>query len=153
MIEIRLAKRDDIPGMLHLIQELAEYEKAPEAVIVSRQDMQQYFDENRFEAFVASEADDNDNIVGMALFYWTYSTWKGKIVYLDDLVVTQSQRRNGIGESLFDTLINYCKVHGANQLRWHVLDWNHPAISFYKKLNADLDEEWITCKLEKDRLS
>jgi len=78
MIEIRLAKRDDIPGMLHLIQELAEYEKAPEAVIVSRQDMQQYFDENRFEAFVASEADDNDNIVGMALFYWTYSTWKGK---------------------------------------------------------------------------
>ncbi len=150
MYQIRMASENDLSNMLQLIRELADYEKAPGEVIVSLQDMKQYFKEHRFEAFLAVSSE--HQILGMALFYWSYSTWKGKIVYLDDLVVTHSQRRKGIGEALFDKLIDYCKIQKANQLRWHVLDWNKPAIDFYKKHHADLDESWITCKFEKEHL-
>jgi len=150
MYQIKMASENNLSDMLQLVRELADYEKAPDSVIVSLQDMKQYFKEHRFESYVA--IDDNNQLLGMALFYWSYSTWKGKIVYLDDLVVTHSQRRKGIGEALFNKLIDYCKTHKANQLRWHVLDWNKPAIEFYKKHNADLDDEWITCKFEKEYL-
>ncbi len=150
-INIREATESDLPGMLALIRELAEYEKAPGAVMVTLEDFIRYYREKRFMAYVA--VDPKEKVQGMALFYWAYSTWKGKMIYLDDMVVTQPARRSGIGHRLFTRVVEYCRENGARQLRWHVLDWNEPAIAFYRKWNADLDPEWITCKLEADQLN
>ena len=88
----------------------------------------------------------------MALYYFAYSSWKGKILYLDDLVVTEKHRRNGIGRLLFDELIRISVDSECRQMRWHVLDWNEPAIRFYKKYEAALDPEWITGKFEREQL-
>lgn len=148
-IMIREATYDDLPALLDLIIELATYEKAPDAVIVDLPTFQQYFRENRFSALVAV---DGDKLVAMALYYEAYATWKGKIVYLDDMVVTQAYRRQGIGKKLFDAMIRKTRELGCKQMRWHVLDWNHPAINFYKKYKAHLDPEWIMGKFELEDL-
>lgn len=148
-IKIRKVEESDLEQVLELIKELALYEKAPHEVEVTLEKFKNYFSENLFDAFVAF---DGDKLAGIALFYIAYSTWKGKIIYLDDLVVTQNYRRKGVGENLFNALIKECNRLNANQLRWHVLDWNTPAINFYKKINADLDPEWITGKLTREQL-
>jgi GNAT superfamily N-acetyltransferase len=92
-------------------------------------------------------AEKEDVVVGFALFYTSYSTWKGNCLYLEDLLVTQSERRSGIGKLLFDQVLATAKERGAKRFEWQVLDWNEPAINFYKKYNADLDPEWINGKL------
>jgi len=150
-ILIRKAEPGDVPAMLKLIKELAEYEKAPGEVMVTEATMLHdgFGKESLYNALVAES---NGSVVGIAVYYVAYSTWKGKIIYLDDLVVTESQRRFGIGKKLFDKLINIAREAGVNQLRWHVLNWNTPAIDFYRKYNAALDHEWITCKLTKEQL-
>ena len=91
-------------------------------------------------------------IVGMALFYFMYSTWKGKILYLDDLIVTEPYRRLGVGQQLVDSLMEFAQETEVNQVRWHVLDWNEPAIRFYKKLGMRLEPEWITCKFDRRQI-
>lgn len=141
---IRRALSQDLPAMLQLVKELAEYERAPEQVIVDDAAMRTYWNDNAFEALVAEL---NERIIGTAIFYTGYSTWKGRIVYLDDIIVTESARRSGAGTQLFDSVVEHCKAIGATQLRWHVLDWNEPAIKFYNKYNAELDPEWISGKL------
>jgi GNAT superfamily N-acetyltransferase len=146
---IREAVYEDLPALLNLIIELATYEKAPDAVIVELPTFRQYFKEGRFQALVAL---DEDKLVAMALYYEAYSTWKGKIVYLDDMVVTQAYRRKGIGEQLFNAMIRKTWELGCKQMRWHVLDWNQPAINFYKKYKAHLDPEWILGKFELEDL-
>lgn len=103
-----------------------------------------------FQSFVAEKITDSEKkIIGAAICYQAYSTWKGKYIYLDDIIVTETERRSGAGTLLFDRVIEYARSVDANQLRWHVLNWNTPAINFYKKYSCTFDEEWITCKIEK----
>lgn len=151
MISIRDAEAKDVNAMYSLINELAVYEKAPEQVINSENAMLKdgFGLQPLFKAFIA---ENETGIIGMALCYQAYSTWKGKYIYLDDLIVTESARKSGAGTLLFEAVYNYSKTLNANQLRWHVLDWNEPAISFYKKHPCTFDEEWITCKIEKENL-
>ncbi|HYV94543.1 MAG TPA: GNAT family N-acetyltransferase [Chitinophagales bacterium] len=150
-IKVRKAEPRDVAAMLALIKELAVYEKAPDEVITTEESMLRdgFGEEKIFDSLVA-EAD--EVIAGIAIFYIAYSTWKGKMVYLDDLVVTESKRGFGIGKKLFDEVGKIAKETGANQLRWHVLDWNEPAINFYKKYGASLDADWITCKLNREQM-
>jgi len=150
-ITVRKGEKKDIPHALELVKELAVYERAPEEVITSVAQMEEDgFGENPVYRFLVAET--AGKIIGMALYYTAYSTWKGRYIYLDDLIVTEKQRRTGAGKLLFDALLKEAKREGANQLRWHVLEWNTPAINFYKKYNASLDPEWITGKLSKEQI-
>ena len=150
-VSIRTAKPEDIPAILELIHELAAYERAPNDVITTTESMLKdgFGDERIFHCHVA-EAE--GRIIGLAIYYVGYSTWKGKMVYLDDLIVTESMRRHGVGKLLFDAAAKFAKEAGAQQFRWHVLDWNTPAIEFYKKYEASLDPTWITGKLTREQL-
>ena len=145
-MKIRRAIKEDCPRLLELIKELATYEKAPDEVTVSLA----HFEESGFGktpvwwAFVAEES---DVVVGFALYYIRYSTWKGQRMYLEDIVVTQSMRRKGIGGLLFDRLIEEAKERNLNGIVWQVLEWNEPAISFYKKYHSAFDGEWVNCSI------
>jgi GNAT superfamily N-acetyltransferase len=150
-ITIRKAEEQDLSAVYALIKELALYENAPDEP------------SNPLETFLKDGsgpqpkyhvllAESEGSVVGIALYYLGYSTWKGSMMYLDDLVVNEQYRRHGIGRLLLQALVDAAREHGAQQLRWHVLDWNEPAIAFYKKIGASLDPTWITCKLEKDVL-
>ncbi len=140
-IIIRRAEKRDCVRLLELIQELAEYEKAPNEVTVTLS----HFEESGFGAnpvwwgFVAEVA---GVVVGMALYYVRYSTWKGQRMYLEDILVTQEMRGKKIGSLLFDTLIKEAKEKKFTGMNWQVLEWNEPAINFYKKYNASFDPEW-----------
>ena len=154
---IRKAERRDATAAYTLIKELAEFENAVEEVTLSLEQFTKDGFETEQPLFylnVAELTKENGEreIVGITLFYFIYSTWKGKIVYLDDLVVTQKYRRKGVGKALLGELIRFAKAENANQLRWHVLDWNMPAIKLYEKLGMKLENEWITCKLSRKQL-
>lgn len=146
---IREGKKEDLPRVLELIKELAAYEKAPDAVTNTVEMMEKDgFGENPvFGLFVAE--DEKMGIVGISIYYYRYSTWKGKRLYLEDIVVTESQRGMGVGKLLFDRTIQKGKDERCSGMVWQVLDWNEPAINFYKKYyNATLDPEWINCSIE-----
>jgi GNAT superfamily N-acetyltransferase len=146
MIKVRRGLKNDLPSVLGLIQELADYENATDEVqnSVERMEEDGFGDEPIFKFFVA----ENDvQIVGTAIFYNRYSTWKGRCLYLEDLVVSETERGQGTGKLLFDEIVKEAKTTNCKVLTWQVLDWNEPAIRFYKHLNADLDAEWINCKL------
>lgn len=150
-IIVRKAEERDVPGMLRLVKELATFEREPLAVInTEAQMLADGFGPN--PSFISFVAEADNEMAGVAIFYFAYSTWKGRYIYLDDIVVTEKFRRKGIGKLLFDKIIEFAKENNANQLRWHVLNWNEPAIHFYEKYKADLDRGWITCKLEKEFL-
>ncbi len=151
-IVVRKGTKADIPAMHGLICELAEFEKAPQEVTNTQADMLRdgFGDQPVFYSLVA-EVD--DKVVGMAIYFIKYSTWKGKGVYLDDIVVTEPIRGKGVGKQLFDAVVSHSKELGAKQLHWQVLDWNAPAIAFYKKYAASFDEEWINCKLDDQALN
>ena len=151
MIHIRKGTESDIEQALSLIKELAIYEKAPDEVEVTPNEMRAWgFGSNKiFDFFVAEE---NDVIIGMALYYFKYSTWKGKCLFLEDIIVTESQRGKGIGKLLFDKIIEVSKETKVRRMEWQVLDWNTPAINFYKKYAATLDGEWINGKLTNAQL-
>ncbi len=147
-IVIRKAVQEDCSKIMNLVQELADYEKAPNEVTVSLD----HFIESGFgpkpvwEAIVA--VSDNE-IIGFALYYIRYSTWKGQRMYLEDLLVTESMRGAGVGKMLFDALISECTLRKFSGLVWQVLDWNEPAIHFYKKYdNVKFDGEWINCSID-----
>jgi len=143
---IRRAVAEDCPRLLELINELAVYEKAPEEVTVTLA----HFTESGFGpnpvwcAFVA-EAD--GEIKGFALYYIRYSTWKGQRMYLEDILVTESYRGKGLGKLLFDRLIEEAKEKNFSGIVWQVLEWNEPAINFYKKYDASFDPEWVNCSI------
>jgi GNAT superfamily N-acetyltransferase len=145
-INIRKSVREDCAPMMKLIHELAVYEKAPEAVTVEFDHfVQSGFGEHPvWYAFVA-EAD--GEVIGFALYYIRYSTWKGQRLYLEDLLVTEELRGKGIGKLLFDRLIAECKEKKYSGMVWQVLDWNEPAINFYKKYHAEIDGGWLNCSL------
>jgi GNAT superfamily N-acetyltransferase len=149
---IRKGRREDLPQVLKLIKELALYEKAPQEVTNTVDDMEKDgFGENPIYGLFVAEQE--GRIIGIAIYYTKYSTWKGKCIYLDDIVITESERCKGIGRKLFEEVIKVSKVTGANRMEWQVLEWNTPAIEFYKKFNAVLDPEWINGKFTKEQLA
>ena len=146
MITIRRAIESDCPRLLELVKELALYEKAPEEVTVTLEHFTKsgFGEQPVWWAFVAEE---NGVVQGFALYYVRYSTWKGQRMYLEDILVTEAMRGKGIGKLLFDRLIEEAKEKGMNGIVWQVLEWNEPAINFYKKYNASFDPEWINCSI------
>lgn len=147
-ITYRLAEAADMPAVHSLVMELAIYEKAEDSVYTSPAEYKKdAFESDRewFFCYVAEHP--QDGIVGIALSYFAYSTWRGKMVYLDDLVITESYRRKGIGGQLVELVIRHAKDAGANMIKWQVIDWNEPAIRMYEKLGVTFDGEWIDCKL------
>lgn len=150
-IEIRKGTQADITAALILVKELATYEKAPNEVEVTPEEMLEwgFGADKQFDFFVAS---DQNEIVGLALYYFKYSTWKGKCLFLEDIIVTESQRGKGIGKLLFDKVVDISKEMKVRRMEWQVLDWNTPAIEFYKKYDATLDGDWVNCKLTNHQL-
>lgn len=143
---IRRALPEDCPRLLELIHELAEYERAPQEVTVTLE----HFTESGFGAtpvWWAFVAVVGGRIVGFALWYVRYSTWKGQRMYLEDLIVTQEMRGRGLGKLLFDRLIEEMRERQYTGMVWQVLDWNEPAINFYKKYQAQFDAGWINCSI------
>lgn len=145
-VHVRRAVKEDCPRLMELITELAVYEKAPDDVTVTLD----HFVESGFGekpiwwAFVAEE----DGIIhGFALYYIRYSTWKGQAMYLEDIIVTESMRGRKIGKQLFDRLIEEARDKKFTRIIWQVLEWNEPAINFYKKYDAGFDGEWVNCSL------
>ncbi len=146
-VNIRRAAKADCPRMLELVQELATYERAPDQVTVTLE----HFEKSGFgehPVYWAFVAEHNNEIVGFALYYIRYSTWKGQRMYLEDIVVTESWRGRKIGRMLFDRLIVEAREKGFGGMTWQVLEWNEPAINFYKKYNASLDPEWVNGSIE-----
>ncbi len=150
-IIIRKGTEKDVEPALMLVKELAAYEKAPNEVEVSVSEMKNWgFGVDKvFDFFVAFE---NEVIVGMALYYYKYSTWKGKCIFLEDIIVTEAMRGKGIGKLLFDEVVKVAKKDKVRRLEWQVLEWNEPAINFYKKYGSVFDGEWINCKLTNHHL-
>ena len=146
-ILVRKARKKDLPFVLSLIKELATYEKAPQEVKVTLKELERDgFGKKRVcDCFVAETR--NNKIVGMALYYTKYSTWKGRCIFLDDIIVTQSMRGQGVGKKLFEAVITVAKEMKVRKLEWQVLNWNEPAINFYKKYSTFFDAEWVNCKL------
>ncbi len=148
-INIRPALAEDAPTIMQLVRELAEYEKAPHEVLVNEEDvLREGFGTDPI--FKVHIAEINNEVVGMALFYTGYSTWKGRMVYLDDLVVREAFRGKGIGKQLLESVFDYAKLTGANLVKWQVLDWNEPAINFYKKYRVSFVNDWLDCRITKD---
>ncbi|PIQ21813.1 MAG: GNAT family N-acetyltransferase [Cytophagales bacterium CG18_big_fil_WC_8_21_14_2_50_42_9] len=151
-ITIRKGTKEDLPQVHALIMELAIYERAPDEVTNTIANMQAdgFGEKPVFEFFVA-EAE--NKVVGLCLYYMAYSTWKGKMLFLEDLVVTRTYRRYGVGKKLFDAFARRAQELGAKRLKWQVLEWNEPAIAFYKKLNANLDGEWMNCNMNEQQIA
>ena len=149
---IEPANPSDIPEILSLIKQLALYEKAPNEVTVTLEILlRDGFGEHKiFDCFVARSSD--NSLLGMALFYTKYSTWKGRCLYLEDIIVDQQHRGNGIGKELFRAVYDVARNTHAGRLEWQVLDWNEPAIGFYKRFKAHFDSEWINCKYTYEQL-
>jgi GNAT superfamily N-acetyltransferase len=148
---LRRGQESDLPRVLALIQELAVYEREPDAVTNTLEMMRQdgFGPTPIFGFFVLESGDD---LIGLALFYTAYSTWKGRMLYLEDLVVTEAARRGGYGRLLFDAVVAEAQRTGAQRMKWQVLDWNEPAIAFYKKLGATIESEWLNGNLSAEEL-
>jgi len=143
---IRRAVKNDCARILELVKELAVYEKAPDEVTVTLE----HFEESGFGAnpvWWAFVAELEGRVEGFALYYIRFSTWKGQRMYLEDFLVTEKLRGGGMGKQLFDQLVIEAKEKGFTGIVWQVLDWNEPAINFYKKYNASFDGEWVNCAI------
>ena len=138
-IIVRRASRVDIPAVHDLVRELAVYERAPEEFIATVEEYREDFNNGTFEAIVAEV---NGEVVGMALYYMAYSTWKGKMLFLEDFVIREAYRRFGIGQRLFDAFLREARNRGCRLVKWQVLNWNEPAIKFYEKNNAIIEQDW-----------
>ena len=147
-VVIRPAVEADMPAVLALIKELAEFEKEPEAVELTSADLKRdgFGDQQQVSCFVAQL---ETEVVGMALVYFRYSTWKGKTIHLEDLVVRKQHRGKGIGTALFREVMRYASQVGVKRVNWVVLDWNKDAIAFYKKAGANVMPHWWQVEMEK----
>ena len=152
---IRKGIPEDMKAVLELIQELATFEKEPEAVVISEKDLIRdgFGDTPLFHVFVAELESNPKEIVGIALYYYRYSTWKGKTIHLEDLVVKQSMRNNGIGNALYSEIIKQAKKDGVRRIDWNVLDWNTNAIEFYKKSGAKVLDDWRVAQMDEEAIT
>jgi GNAT superfamily N-acetyltransferase len=148
---IREGRKQDMPSVLKLIQELAHFEKEANAVVVTVSDLESdgFGKRPLFKTFVAEI---NNEIIGMALFYPRYSTWKGPTIHLEDLIVTEEKRGLKIGTALYKKVMEYGFKKGVKRIEWVVLDWNTPAVEFYKKTGAKVLRDWDTVQLEDDAI-
>lgn len=144
-MNIRPITKDDFSDVLQLINELAHFEKEPDAVAVTVDELLRDYESGLFNCLIATL---NDNVVGMALYYNRYSTWKGKTIHLEDLIVTKSARGKGIGKALLDALIAIAKAEKVRRLEWCVLDWNTNAIAFYEKTGATILKDWYLVQMD-----
>jgi len=151
-INLRIAKKEDCPRMMELIHELALFERAPEEVTVTLAEFEEagFGSKPVWKAFVAEAGNE---IIGMALYYIRYSTWKGQRLYLEDLIVTESWRGKGAGKLLFNRIVQEAHELGFNGMTWQVLDWNEPAIKFYNLYEAGIEAGWLNASLSKDQLA
>lgn len=143
-ILIRKGQKNDLPAVISLVTELAVFEKEPDAVTAQLQDYEKAFDNKLIDFHVAL---DQDQIIGMALYYDTFSTWKGHMLYLEDFYVQPAYRSLGLGGQLFDAVVEEARARGSVLLKWQVLDWNTRAIKFYKSKNAEIETIWYNGKL------
>ena len=150
-MNIRKGTIKDMPRVLELIQELAVFEKQPDAVVVTVADLERdgFGSKPLFQMLVA-ELD--VEITGIALFYNRYSTWKGKTIHLEDLIVSEKYRGSGIGMKLYEAVMREAKSQNVRRVEWNVLDWNTPAISFYEKTGAVVFKDWLVAQMDEERL-
>lgn len=140
-----------MPAALALVKELARFENAPDEVEVTVEEMRAWgFGKEKLFGFFVLEKD--EALIGMALYYYKYSTWKGKCLFLEDIIVTAAERRRGYGKLLFEEVVKLARKEKVKRMEWQVLDWNSGAIEFYKKHNSLFDPEWINCKLTYEQL-
>lgn len=147
MIQIRIGTPSDMPAVLELIQELAIFEREPNAVVVTADDLARdgFGPQPMFGTFVAEM---EDKIVGMALYYYRYSTWKGRTIHLEDLIVQAAMRGQGVGEALYAHVLKQAKKDRVRRVEWNVLDWNTPAIAFYEKSGARVLDDWRVAQMD-----
>ena len=151
-MNIRKAAKEDMKDVLDLIQELATFEKEPDAVVVTESDLiRDGFSQNPlFHCFVAEV---EKEIIGIALYYYRYSTWKGKTIHLEDLIVRESKRGTGAGFALYKEIIQQGKRDRVRRIEWNVLNWNTPAIEFYKKTGAKVLDDWLVAQMDEDGIN
>lgn len=149
---VRRATQEDMPAVLQLIKELAAFENEPDAVVVTVEELvaDGFSHDPLFYAFVAQE---QDAIIGMALFYYRYSTWKGKTIHLEDLIFTQAMRGTGAGAALYKEVIKFGKNAGVRRIEWAVLNWNTHAIDFYKRSGATVFTDWLTVQMDQEGIT
>lgn len=150
-MNIRKGTIKDMPRVLELIKELAVFEKQPDAVVVTVADLERDgFGSNPLFQILVAELD--VEITGIALFYNRYSTWKGKTIHLEDLIVSEKYRGSGIGMKLYEAVMREAKSQNVRRVEWNVLDWNTPAISFYEKTGAVVFKDWLVAQMDEERL-
>ena len=150
-ITIREGIKEDLPAVLRLIKELADFENARDQVTITLEDLEKDgFEGSPWYWFLVAEKD--NEIVGLSFYWIRYSTWKGKFLFLEDFIIKDKYRRRGIGSKLFEATIKICQKLELNGMIWQVLDWNTPAIDFYKKYNADISKDWLNGKLTKKQI-
>ena len=148
---IRKGIKEDLPSVLELIKELADYENSLQEVTIKLEDLEDDgFGDHPYFWFLVAE--NNTEIIGLSFYWIRYSTWKGKFLFLEDFVIKKEYRRVGIGSKLFEETIKICKKKDMNGMVWQVLDWNSQAIKFYKKYNANISKEWLNGKLTKKQI-
>jgi len=150
-IQIREGVKKDLPSVLGLIKELADYQNSLEEVTITLENLENDgFGDHPWYWFLIAE---NDNeIIGLSFYFIRYSTWKGKVLFLEDFVIKGEYRGQGVGSKLFEETLNICKEQGLNGMIWQVLDWNNSAIEFYKQYNAKISKEWLNGKLSKNQI-
>jgi len=144
-MHIRKAIPADLPAIHGLVAELAAYERAPQEFVASLVDYERDFEAGIFQALVAE--DEEGIVTAMVLYHFAYSTWKGRMMYLEDFVVTEARRGEGIGQVLFDAFLEEARQQGCRLVKWQVLDWNEPALNFYRKYAAIIEKDWWNGKL------
>ena len=148
---IRIGTVKDLPQVLNLIKDLAAFENEPNEVEVTITEMENWgFGKDKIFDFFVIEID--NIIIGLALYYFKYSTWKGKCLFLEDIIVKENVRNKGYGKKLFNAVVEVAKNTGVKRMEWQVLDWNKNAIEFYNKYQANLDSKWLNCKLNYSQL-
>lgn len=141
---IRKATSSDLSGIYQLVKELAIYEKEEHAVTATLDDYKKAYEDDLFGAHVAEI---EGKIIGMTLYYMTFSTWKGNMLYLEDFYVTETFRSEGVGQKLFDSYLNEAKSRGCKMVKWEILDWNEKAIKFYERNGATIEKQWWDGKI------
>lgn len=152
LMVIRKGKKEDMPAALELIKELAVFENEPYAVVVNVDELERdgFGPNPLFKTFVAEK--DNE-IIGMALFYYRYSTWKGKTIHLEDLIVKEAHRGTGAGSALYKEVIKFGKQEGVRRIEWAVLNWNQHAIDFYERSGATVFQDWLTVQMDEEGIT